>query len=121
YAYCLATIVQVPYAYGLAMHLLHLRMREILLVLWRPLLASVLMVVVVRLMVLALHDPSASSMQQLPYLLSAIVVGALVYIGSAYVFWRLAGRPEGAEEHVLMTVRNRLASWRKATPVDGAN
>jgi lipopolysaccharide exporter len=93
--------------------LVGVRIRPVMLAVFRPLTAALVMIAVVRTTV-----PPAGSIAGIfgPALLLvwAGVLGALVYIGSIVLLWLAAGRPAGAEEFVLARVRTRLASRRSA-------
>jgi hypothetical protein len=70
----------------------------------RPLLATGGMAVTV--LVLGYWDPGVPAIR----MATQIIGGALGYIGTVYVIWRLQGRPFGIEHIVLENVRKRLAS-----------
>ena len=80
----------------------------------RPVVATAIMV----LAVLAVQDvlPDGGSFaSSLFRLVAGIVAGGLVYVLSLVTLWRIAGKPEGAERHVLEllgVIGKRVVFWR---------
>jgi O-antigen/teichoic acid export membrane protein len=74
-------------------------------VLWRPLLAGILMV-------LALSVPVSYPATLVLALAAKVGLGAFVYIGTLAVLWYVCGKPDGVEATVLKYVgaRKRLVS-----------
>lgn len=92
----------VAYAVGLGWSLKRLSMRlaDYLRALWRPLVASLVMVAAVR--VAGAYFPAADSVAaSLLRLAGGIAVGALVYVGALGLLYVIVGRPNGAERLVL--------------------
>lgn len=80
----------------------------------RPVMAAAIMA----LAVLALQDllPEGRSFaSSLLRLVAGIVTGGLAYVLSLLMLWRMAGKPEGAERHVLellAAIGKRITFWR---------
>jgi hypothetical protein len=80
-------------------------------VIWRPLVASLIMAASLELIRAAWHGPSVAV-----ELFSLVAFGIVVYIGSALLLWRLSRCPAGGErimvdlfDHKLKGIRMRLA------------
>jgi O-antigen/teichoic acid export membrane protein len=76
----------------------------------RPVLASALMVAVVRLVTppyaLGMSNGHAGLV-----LAGDVAVGAVTYLASMLALWALMGRPDGAERQVLSRVQSRVPAW----------
>jgi lipopolysaccharide exporter len=83
--------------------------------LWRPVVASSIMAVVILLLKQELPISNQTS-AQLVSLLLAVGLGVLVYAATLYCLWRLASRPDGAEKICLIRLRN-LLPWLKIRTV----
>lgn len=103
YAYLLAHIPTVPVAMRLTRGMLGFRWRDLWAVLWRPVLAVVLMYACVRGfdLHLAAHNPWVRLFVESAF-------GAVVYVATSLVLWLAAGRPQGAESFCLGKVSARL-------------
>lgn len=96
----------VAYLFGLSWSLNRLSMRlgKYLRELWRPLLASIVMVIAVRVVsALVAGDDSLSS--SLGRLAAGIGAGMMAYVAGLLLLFYLAGRPDGAERLVLDRLR----------------
>jgi len=72
---------------------------ELLLTIWRPVVAAATMVLIVRAFISAVSDWGTVAP---PIVLGgAIAVGGLTYIGVVMLLWVVAMRPSGAEEYVI--------------------
>jgi len=80
----------------------------------RPMLASVVMLLVLR-HVLPVADALTGAIWQALLLVFAVVLGAVVYTTVMTVTWLALGRPRGAEQIALDQMRRALA--RKRTPI----
>jgi len=98
----LGTAVVIPLGAITLVRLLGFRLTGLLGVVWRPLLAGIVMVVAVRL----LH---ATSLEK-PLLTLAldVLTGAVVFLGILVTLWWLSGRPDGAEKMVVDAVASRI-------------
>ena len=81
--------------------------RRLLIVMWRPILASGAMAIVLHetIKMLDATSPNAAAIAKLMLL---VPVGALGYIASAIALWLLASRPTGAEQMVLKFLHSRV-------------
>jgi O-antigen/teichoic acid export membrane protein len=99
-AFLAMEIVVVPVNFVLAARLLKLEAARIFAVLWRPTVASLLMVA----MVLAVFPPSVERIgtgANVQALALALLLGAFSYTALAWLGWILSGRPAGAERWLL--------------------
>ncbi len=101
WACLLAAIVALPVNFYMITKRLHLRYRQFIAVLWRPLLAATVMYLVNHQFLRIDTTTVTSSLQVLPNLLISIGAGIFVYCAGIGVAWLLSGRPEGAESWVL--------------------
>jgi O-antigen/teichoic acid export membrane protein len=109
WAYLLnVALVIVPLNYGVAMHRLRVPLTRMLALLWRPIAATALMYAAARLYVE--HMERAS----LLILLSAVLIGALVYSVALVLLWLAAGRPDGVEK--TFADKFLLAAWNRIAP-----
>lgn len=93
FAFIVAAAVTLPLNYGLLMRRLDLKLREVVAPIWRPLVACTVMYLAVRNAIAGAETLFGG----VPGLLTAIVFGALIYVGTIILLWWLAGRPDGAE------------------------
>ncbi len=89
---------------GVASRLIKLHLRRLWVASWRPLIAIVVMAALVLEIQLSWPEPAALS-GWLVLLLVSVGAGALVYIGMIAGLWALAGRPDGAERHLIVATR----------------
>lgn len=86
----------------------------------------VMAVAIMALVVLALQDvlPEGRSLaSSLLRLVAGIVTGGLAYGFSLLVLWRIAGKPDGAERHVLdllASIGKRIVLWRARVSGSGS-
>jgi PST family polysaccharide transporter len=111
WAYVVSSLVAVPLSYAVLLQELQLRLRDLMARLWRPLAATALMLVAVRIAANAL-DPTDQTALLLGQLLVLAGLGVVVYVSSVLVFWRISGRPSGAEHFILRELASRLETWR---------
>lgn len=85
----------------------------------RPVIASGVMCVVLT-MVVPPRAEVASGLQATAWLLGGVVLGIVIYVTAIFAMWSLAGRPDGAERHVIDRVaqelRRRFGARRSAQP-----
>ena len=107
-----AVLVTAVLDIGLSARVLKLRLNSLAAASWRPLAAVTLMLAVVLQLQNSWPEP-ASFLEWLTLLLLCVAVGAATYVGSVAGLWLMAGRPEGAEQHLVTAVaglaRRRLA------------
>jgi PST family polysaccharide transporter len=85
--------------------------RQIVRVMWRPIVGAGVMSVVVRSW-LAANDDAEHVLHQLGLLVATVVLGAVVYFATVLLLWWLAGRPDGAERFALERASTALRGIR---------
>ena len=113
WAYFGCTLLAFPVNYYFVLKAIRVPAWRILLELWRPVLAVILMSAVVRGYVGGVADTTAVLLQIL-HLFAAAALGAVTYIAAIVALWHLASCPAGAEQHVLSYLQQRLR--RRAAP-----
>jgi PST family polysaccharide transporter len=115
YAVASVTCTMAIADYALASRLLGIRAGRFIAVVWRPVIAALLMCVAVWLLpdgAQSGHDPTAHAWS----LARAAVLGAAVYAAGVLFLWAIAGSPAGAERRLIAFARNycvrRLARVR---------
>src|SRR5882672_229075 len=98
WVYLIAAIIVVPLNYYVVLRRLHLAMRTVCNLLWRPAVATAIMYTVTHEWIAA--RPSRT----LPALLAAILIGVVTYGAALAALWLVSGRPIGPER----TLTNRL-------------
>jgi lipopolysaccharide exporter len=107
----LAALAMLPVTHGMVERLLGVGWRDYGRVLWRPILASAGMAVVVYHYI-GLWGPDLSTGLTLLSCVSAVVLGALTYVALVALLWALSGFPESAEAGA----RGLIASGMKRRP-----
>lgn len=79
-----------------------LRVLEILNSVWRPSVASALMVIVL------LTFPGLDTLSALAQLILRVSIGAIVFCASLLLLWRCSGCPDGAENYLLKNLKGYL-------------
>jgi O-antigen/teichoic acid export membrane protein len=105
-----ATLALLPLHYHLLMRLISCGLREIISVIWRPAGAVAVMFLVFRLTV-----PPEAPVGFVALALAnvtALVAGAISYVGTVGALWLFAGRPDGGERTLI--TRLGLAVWPRA-------
>lgn len=74
----------------------------------RPVIASAVMVLVVR-SVLPVYSTAMPALHATAWLVTGVVLGAIIYLVVSLILWLAAGRPMSAERLILENVRGRLA------------
>lgn len=100
-----APLVYLPLTYLETRKAVHLPVRALIGLLWRPVTAAAVMYVVIRMM-----HPEALDWAALR-LVSDIAVGAGTFAATIVAMWLLAGRPDGAESACLDLVKKSV-KWR---------
>ena len=114
-----ATAVILPVVYFAILKELGLRSRDYVAVLLRPALGAGLMLAVITTWKRWL-DMTAFQDSHIVWLFSSIAIGALVYCGAVLLLWRFAGKPAGAESHVLEAVKAKLGGMHpRSTSMKG--
>jgi O-antigen/teichoic acid export membrane protein len=73
----------------------------------RPVLAALAMVLTVRAIVPE-WTAQMASMKALAWLIAAILIGVLTYVGAMVLLWLAAGRPDGVERVMLAEIQRRF-------------
>lgn len=114
YAVLAASILSTP------IYLLHVRYcigvgaRAFLSSIIRPVLGSLLMIVVVRSMLPA-YSPSQTMMESIVLLVGGIAAGLVTYLVVIFLMWQVLSRPDGAERLVLTKISETIkARFRPA-------
>jgi O-antigen/teichoic acid export membrane protein len=87
--------------------LIGLRVRDQLLGSWRPTTSAAIMAAVIASFESAWGDASGL------HLPIVVIVGAVVYAGSMFLLWSVAGRPDGLESHIAKGLTSSLQRMRK--------
>lgn len=98
-----AAALIIPISMFVVMRRYQLRVFDFLRVLWRPLLAGIVMVAVVR----SLHLNSLEIVALRLFL--DVFVGAATFVSALFGLWRLSGNPSGVEKMAIDTLASR---WR---------
>jgi hypothetical protein len=115
----IATAATLPVVHVAIFKELRIGLRDYVAVLLRPTLGAGLMLAVVMVWVRWLEMTTLKD-SHVVWLFSSIAIGALIYCGAVLLFWQLAGRPAGAERHVLEVVKAKLCGMRpKQTSTGG--
>ncbi len=107
------TLALLPLHYGLLMRLIRCSLRQLLLAVWRPVVAVAAMFAAFKVVVP--HAAPAEFASLAVANAVSIAAGALVYLTAVGSLWVLAGRPEGGERTILARlglVRARPAAAR---------
>jgi lipopolysaccharide exporter len=108
WAAVLSAALLMPVNYAILLRKLELGAGAVLKVVWRPILAGAGMYAAVATFC-AWTGVSGSTVRDLLYLLSAVALGAAVYVAAVSALWLLAGRPAGAERILLDRLQTRGA------------
>jgi lipopolysaccharide exporter len=108
-AWCifLTQALLIPAGMILLARTLKIGLRDRMRVVWRPLLATMLMVVAIHI-VLRATGHAVDLADAARQLLIALPVAALCFIGAIIGLWRIAGKPEGAEQRLAAIFRERF-------------
>ena len=102
-----AAIILVAYV-GTVLRLLRISLFSLIVAIWRPFAALAAMAAAVTT-VDAEWPVAASTWMTAAELAAMVAVGAVTYIGTALLLWRLSGAPAGAEQQILNALRARMA------------
>lgn len=98
-----------------AFRLLGLRLRRLLPVLWRPVLAAALMALVLWQAGLGWEAPPSTASAAAGEAIRGVALGAACYVAALWLFWTLSGRPMGAEADMAALIL-RAARRLRAGP-----
>lgn len=99
--------LMLPMMLWLTARTLQLALRELVLAMWRPFAAAVLMA-------LCVGAPLPYPQPAILSLLVKAALGASVYASALLALWWMAGMPDGAERAALHAVSGRIGKWRGA-------
>ncbi len=94
--------------------LIGLRVRDQLLGAWRPVVSVAVMAVVIEPLIVTFGYGSGYAALLLRFA-TIVTVGAVAYVGSMFVLWNVAGRPDGLESHVAALLAKAAQRVRKVT------
>jgi len=106
-AFLLTAIVNLPVYYATMFRTLKLPVSRFLATVWRPIAAAGAMYLGVGEFVRQLR-PASGSVDALPQLLLAVLLGVLIYLTCLTVLWLLSAKPSGAESAVIGELRRRI-------------
>ena len=104
-----ASGIGLPLNFWLLRKLLHLRMSAVMQVIWRPVVASLLMAAAVSA---ARWVPLENRVIDL---FADVMLGVVVYIGSTMMLWWLSRSPAGGESMLLQAIAGKLKRMRIAS------
>jgi PST family polysaccharide transporter len=113
WACLIAGTINIPVYYTAMLRTLRLGVVEFLVVVWRPIVASILMYAAVRYYV-GSSVISEDSLGMIPELSIAIVTGAVLYAGTLTLLWVASGRQNGPESAVINALFERVVRWYPA-------
>jgi O-antigen/teichoic acid export membrane protein len=116
----ITSAILLPINYAFVFRLLQLRLQVFFAHVWRPLVGSLSMYVVVRAFIQVVDGTRASSMfGMIGLFLMAVLIGAVMYTVTVLILWRLAGSPDGSEyivsSKLLDCLRLKLPRWPSPT------
>jgi len=100
YSYLIVSLVFMPLIYFVLFKLLHVTVREFLNVVWRPILGAVVMYAGVERYLSSIEIEDVV-FGKYGALVSAVVLGGLIYFITVVLAWLLAGRPDGGESTIM--------------------
>jgi lipopolysaccharide exporter len=110
YALLAGSLVTVPVNFRMMSNAVRLTMRDIRGIVWRPLMSTIAMIVVV-MIVRECWMSTETLAGNVANLATAAGMGAVTYGTAMLLLWRLASRPEGAETFVLERMRILAATF----------
>lgn len=108
FAYLLTAAVMIPASLGVVLKMLRIPVLDLLRVVWRPIAAAAVMYAGVA-RCLQLFPSYTTSAAALPGLISAVTVGAAIYLSMVVALWLLCGKPDGAERIVFRKSRDLVS------------
>jgi lipopolysaccharide exporter len=114
YAYLGSDAVSALINFVVLIKVLGVTVRQILRVLWRPVLSSAFMFAIVRVVTPLPLEPF-DNLTGLTDLLTAVVSGVIAYVSCLYALWTLSARPVGAESLFLSFVQSTKLWFRSVS------
>ena len=117
YGYLMAQAVFTPISFSVLFKVLGVSVRQVTLVLWRPLVAAVFMFAIVWILEVMLPPAPQATLKVLEYFILAAICGVVSYATCLYALWLLSKRPVGAESCILDEIHStgvwlRLKSYQ---------
>lgn len=109
-----ANFTTVPVSIFFVVRLMKVRPSNVVLAIWRPILAACAMHFLVRSYSSRVEEQMSSG-NDLLLLMGGVLVGAVAYTLGVSVLWLLCGRPEGGEATLLRKLRQCLGRMRGST------
>lgn len=110
-AYVITGMVVLPVNYLIATRTIEMPVWRVLREIWRPSLGSAAMALALTTVSVG-GAPAGAGLSLLWTFLASVVLGVAVYVLVVLVSWRLAGRPDGAEQYCLEIASKMLAKAR---------
>lgn len=107
WSYAISTAVSMPYTFMMLHRTLELGHTQFLTIVWRPVLAALVMYLVLPLLTGALGMAALGRNIAVVMLESAL--GTLLFVGVELALWAASGRPAGAEARAIRFARQALA------------
>ena len=112
YAYLASQAVFTPFSFWTLLETLGISVHQLLRVLWRPVVSSAFLLVIVRLIITPLPLEPIDNLTRLIHLMTVVVSGIVSYVSCLYVLWMISARPVGAESQFLGAVQSTRLWWR---------
>ncbi len=112
WAYVASALVVVPLSYAILVRTLRIPVLELFAVVWRPLVATGLMIAAVY-PAGGWLGPAADGVARIVQLSVLVPLGAAVYLLAVLGLWAASGRPAGAERMVFDEAANQLSRLRR--------
>jgi lipopolysaccharide exporter len=106
YAYLACDVVTTLISFTVLLKVLSITVRQLLSVLWRPIVSAMFLFAIVRLVTSSLSMQSFDNLTGLIHLLMAVVTGVVTYLTCLYALWRISARPVGPESRILSVVQS---------------
>jgi O-antigen/teichoic acid export membrane protein len=107
WALSLTNIVIMAVDYIIVFRLTDLTLRNVIAATWRSV-ASVAVMGAIALVTMGLIGGSDDGFSRLPALAAVVAAGAVSYVLSVWLLWRISGRPPGGESYVLSRIAGFL-------------
>ncbi|MGE0436428.1 MAG: lipopolysaccharide biosynthesis protein [Steroidobacteraceae bacterium] len=115
-AYLATGAIMIPFSLGIVLRMLRIRLSEFLAQVWRPVLVSAVMYILVFLFVRMRLAGEPGALDMVLTLLLALLLGVVIYVSGVALLWFVCARPPGAERVMLGKALQLLArlGWRPA-------
>ncbi|MEO8225458.1 MAG: polysaccharide biosynthesis C-terminal domain-containing protein, partial [Gammaproteobacteria bacterium] len=114
WAYVISALIALPVNFVIITRFLSLRLVDLIIAVWRPLVSATIMYLVVRFGGPESGETLVSSADAFLPLIGAVLLGVVTYVTSSGVLWLLMGRPAGAESWLLEQAGEIWGKARKA-------